>query len=248
MKILGQALIIAGLTVSASASADCWKIGVSHSTLTNAVTAAVADSATGGFGLPSWATVVDATGKVCNVANSGSKGSKAGNSQWLGSRVISAQKANTANAFSLDGVAISSGALYAPTQPGGSLFGLQHSNPVDASRAYRAHPSSYGTRWDQLRNKRIGGVNVFGGGLALYKNGKKVGAIGVSGDTSCADHANAWHIRAALGLDQFPDGYADFEKLTYATVFDGLGDHAACGASDPSGVELGFNPSEVAAN
>ncbi len=241
MKKIGLAVFLA--TFAGTSSAGCWDIPVSYNTLTRAVTAAVADDATGGFGLPSWATIVDITGVVCNVANSGVKGYKAGNSQWLGSRVISAQKANTANAFSLDGVAISSGALYAPTQPGGSLYGLQHSNPVDASRAYTANPWGYGTHWDQLKWKRIGGVNVFGGGLALYKNGKKVGAIGVSGDTSCADHANAWHIRKSLGLDQFPDGYADFEKLNLVTnnTFANLGDHAACGVSDPVGEELGFS-------
>jgi hypothetical protein len=36
---------------------------------------------------------------------------------------------------------------------------------------------------------RIGGVNVFGGGLALYdKHGRRVGGVGVSGNTSCRDH------------------------------------------------------------
>jgi uncharacterized protein GlcG (DUF336 family) len=49
---------------------------------------------------------------------------------------------------------------------------------------------------------RIGGVNVFGGGLGLYAAGKRmIGGIGVSGDTSCADHNIAWRIRATLGLD-----------------------------------------------
>ena len=34
-----------------------------------------------------------------------------------------------------------------------------------------------------------GGVNVFGGGLALYDEvDGLIGAVGVSGDTSCADH------------------------------------------------------------
>jgi len=51
--------------------------------------------------------------------------------QWPGSRVISAQKANTANAFSLPGLALSTAKLYSAVQPGGSLYGLQHSNPVD---------------------------------------------------------------------------------------------------------------------
>jgi hypothetical protein len=48
----------------------------------------------------------------------------------------------------------------------------------------------------------LGGVNVFGGGLALYnQHGQKVGALGVSGDTSCADHNIAWRTRRALNLD-----------------------------------------------
>jgi hypothetical protein len=47
-----------------------------------------------------------------------------------------------------------------------------------------------------------GGVNVFGGGLALYAEGKKiVGAVGVSGDTSCADHNIGWRVRHLLELD-----------------------------------------------
>jgi uncharacterized protein GlcG (DUF336 family) len=45
----------------------------------------------------------------------------------------------------------------------------------------------------------IGGVNVFGGGLALYGPGQKiVGGVGVSGDTSCADHDIAWRVRNNL--------------------------------------------------
>jgi hypothetical protein len=45
-------------------------------------------------------------------------------------------------------------------------------------------------------------VNVFGGGLALYNSQRKiVGGVGVSGDTSCADHDIAWLVRHTLGLD-----------------------------------------------
>jgi hypothetical protein len=48
-----------------------------------------------------------------------------------------------------------------------------------------------------MANHRIGGINVFGGGLGLYSAGKRaVGGIGVSGDTSCADHNIAWRIRS----------------------------------------------------
>jgi hypothetical protein len=50
--------------------------------------------------------------------------------------------------------------------------------------------------------QKIGGVNMFGGGLALYGPGKRIlGAVGVSGDTSCADHDIAWRTRNNLKLD-----------------------------------------------
>ena len=54
---------------------------------------------------------------------------------------------------------------------------------------------------------RIGGVNVFGGGLALYNSkGTLIGGIGVSGDTSCADHNISWRTRHTLNLDFVPNG------------------------------------------
>ena len=128
--------------------------------------------------------------------------------------MISAQKASTANAFSLDstsnsggsgqatGLALSTANLYSAVQPGGSLYGLQFSNPVDTSTAYHGPYASYGTAKDPMTGGRSGGVNVFGGGLGLYAAGKKiVGGVGVSGDTSCADHNIAWRVRAILGLD-----------------------------------------------
>ena len=51
--------------------------------------------------------------------------------------------------------------------------------------------------------QRIGGINVFGGGLALYIGGVRVGGLGVSGDTSCTDHMVAWRTRNSLRLDGF---------------------------------------------
>src|SRR6185503_12555493 len=142
-----------------------------------------------GFGLNMWATIVNRDGEVCAVVFSGNDRGD----QWPGSRVISAQKANTANAFSLPDLALSTANIYSAVQPGGSLYGLQHSNPVDTESAYRGPASSFGQNDDPMVGRRIGGVNVFGGGLALY-NAKRqlVGAIGVSGDTSCADHNIAW--------------------------------------------------------
>jgi uncharacterized protein GlcG (DUF336 family) len=160
----------------------------------------------GGLSLNMWATVVDRSGIVRAVAFSGTKTGD----QWPGSRLLSAQKANTANACSLDGLALSTANLFTPTQPGGSLFGLQESNPVNPDVAYGGNADEYGTAQDFMVGKRIGGVNVFGGGLALYDNtGAVIGAVGVSGDASCADHNIAWKVRDALGLDFVPAGVAD---------------------------------------
>jgi hypothetical protein len=53
-----------------------------------------------------------------------------------------------------------------------------------------------------MTGSKIGGANVFGGGLALYGVGQAVvGGIGVSGDTSCTDHMVAWRTRNLLALD-----------------------------------------------
>jgi len=177
-----------------------------HASLTAALKKSVAvgdNKANGGLALNMWATVVNRDGTVCAVTFTGADWGE----QWLGSRVISAQKANTANAFSLPGLALSTGNLYSGVQPGGFLYGLQFSNPVDTTVAYGGNEALFGKPNDPMVGKRIGGVNVFGGGLALYNvQGKLVGAIGVSGDTSCADHNIAWKTRHALNLDNVPAG------------------------------------------
>jgi uncharacterized protein GlcG (DUF336 family) len=180
-----------------------------HAALKAALISAVT-AETSGLNLNMWGTIVDRDGNVCAVAYSG--GTR--RAQWTGSRVISAQKANTANLFSLDsssaannsgaakGLALSTANLYSAVQPGGSLFGLQESNPVDPSVAYKGPASQWGTPMDPMVGKKVGGINVFGGGLALYDTGHKlVGAVGVSGDTSCADHNIGWRVRNLLKLD-----------------------------------------------
>lgn len=174
-----------------------------HSELSAALKAVVTGGGNAGFGLNMWATVVNRDGEVSSVAFSGANRGE----QWPGSRVISAQKANTANAFSLPGLALSTANLYSATQPGGTLFGLQESNPVNTTAGYKGPSENYGKPNDPLVGAKIGGVNVFGGGLALYSaDGTLLGAIGVSGDTSCADHIIAWKIRHALNLDNVPAG------------------------------------------
>ncbi len=201
-------LVLSAMTAIAASDNDCRGLPT-QSALQSALAAAVL-AETSGLNNQMWATIVNRDGVVCAVAFSGvNRGA-----QWPGSRVISAQKANTANAFSLDsssssggsgqanGLALSTANLYSAVQPGGSLYGLQHSNPVDTGVAYKGPSANYGTSNDPMVGNKIGGVNVFGGGLALYAEGKiVVGGLGVSGDTSCADHNIAWQVRKNLGLD-----------------------------------------------
>jgi uncharacterized protein GlcG (DUF336 family) len=221
----------------------------SHANLRHALRE-VMEQQNGGLGFEMWATIVDRNGKVVDVVFSGDHRGD----QWPGSRVISAQKANTANAFSLDGFALSSANLFAAVQPGGSLFGLQESNPVDTRVAYAGPVSAYGTVNDPMIGRRIGGINVFGGGLALYsQSGKLVGGLGLSGDTSCSDHIKAWKLRHALNLDNVPAGpapsntdniiYVDgtLDGFEHATCFDlpGQGDHIAIGNGLPDDFPVG---------
>lgn len=188
---------------SATPPASCRDLPT-HAQLQAALTAARGEN-NGGLNLDMWGTIVNRDGVVCAVAFTGNDRGD----QWPGSRIISAQKANTANAFSLPGLSLSTANLYTPVQPGGSLFGLQESNPVNTTVAYGGSAVNYGRLSDPMVGGKIGGVNVFGGGLALYNaNGTLVGAIGVSGDTSCADHAIAWRTRNNLNLDYVPAGVA----------------------------------------
>ena len=161
-----------------------------------------------------WATMVDVNGVVCQVTTSSDNQSE----QLLAARVISAQKASTANSVALPasparglipGQTFSTSNLYAGVQPWGGSFGLQFTNPVNPEVAYRGDPNLYGTRNDPMRGGVIGGIVVFAGGLALHDSqGNRVGGLGASGDTACADHIIAWKMRDAFGLDNVPAGFS----------------------------------------
>ena len=199
---VGALLFGVRTTVGADEDRSACRGVPSHGELRAALEAARAQ-ANGGFNLEMWGTVVNRDGVVCAVAFTGNDRGD----QWPGSRVISAQKANTANAFSLPALALSTANLFTAVQPGGSLFGLQASNPVNTDVAYGGNPANNGRANDPMVGGRIGGVNVFGGGLALYNSdGRLVGGLGVSGDSSCADHNIAWRTRHTLNLDFVPGG------------------------------------------
>ena len=87
---------------------------------------------------------------------------------WLGSIDISIRKARTARWFDMN-----TGDIGKLSQPGGPLFGIEHSN---------------------------GGLITFPGGVPLKDaKGEVVGAIGVSGSTVENDHAVAAAGAQALG-------------------------------------------------
>ena len=231
-KLIG--LCVLSVLIASPALADDCKNLPNHKQLKEALTAA-RQSDNGGLNLDMWGTVVDRGGIVCAVAYTGGEPG----AQWPGSRVISAQKANTANAFSSKGLALSTANLYSAVQPGGPLFGLQESNPVDTKAAYDGDVKDFGSEKDPMNGKRIGGVNVFGGGLALYNDqGVIIGGIGVSGDTSCADHNIAWRARQKLNLDYVPAGVSADKNDQIVFDFDKSGrskggfGHPTCGGGE----------------
>src|SRR5688572_960596 len=241
MKIKNLVLSVALLSaVLSESNADPLGKGLpGHAQLQTALKNVVTGGGNAGFGLNMWATIVNRDGEVVAVAFSGNDRGD----QWPGSRVISAQKANTANAFSLPGLALSTANLFTAVQPGGSLFGLQESNPVSTDVAYSGSPDRYGTHNDPMVGGRIGGVNVFGGGLGLYNAaGQLVGGIGVSGDTSCADHNIAYRARHILELDYVPGGVspdpARRDNIIFDITYQGGGD-AAPGPGQMPGVSAG---------
>jgi uncharacterized protein GlcG (DUF336 family) len=196
----------------------------------------------GGFDNQEWAAVVNRQGVVCAVAFSGNKA----DDQWPGSRAIAAEKANTANAFSLKDKAIATANLYTAAQPGGFLFGAALSNPSIPDTIYAGQSQDFGTQHDPMIGKQAGGVIVFGGGLALYDGNGIAGALGISGDSSCADHNVAWRVRHLLGLDHVPAGVSP--NMKDAIIYDigpdgkspsGFGHPKCDGKEDQIAVDLG---------
>jgi uncharacterized protein GlcG (DUF336 family) len=238
---LGAALICAALSGGAQA-ADC---PVAWDRLAAALKASVKPAGgpgNGGFDNHMWASVVARDGAVCAVAFSGAE---AGD-QWPGSRAISAEKANTANSVSVDAMALSSGNLYAGALSGGPFYGLEATHPPATDVLYGGDAAAFGTASDPMVGKVLGGVVVFGGGLALYDGNGVVGGLGVSGDSSCADHNVVWRVRAALKLDQVPAGVAGERKdgLIYDLNHEnksasGFGHPKCLGTEAEIGAELG---------
>jgi len=213
--IAASAYLFFAFNAAAEPSKSCEGLPT-HDQLKAAVSGAQAQN-NGGSGNQMWGVVVNRDGIVCAVVFTG----KDRGDQWPGSRLIAAGKANTANAFSLPGMALSTANLYASSQPSGPLYGLALSSPPNPQVAFAGPPEAFGQPNDPLVGQPVGGGIIFGGGLALYSKGKKlIGALGVSGDTSCADHNIAWRARNALKLDYVPSGVTSDKKRPDNIIYD----------------------------
>jgi uncharacterized protein GlcG (DUF336 family) len=214
-----------------STGTDCSAVP-DHGKLKQVLSAVVKEGkeANTGLGNEMWAVVVNRDGAVCAVVFSGPERG----AQWPGSRLIAAEKANTANALSLDNFALSTANLWAASQPGGSLYGLIASAPPNPQAVFGGDPNAVGQPNDPMVGKPIGGIIVFGGGLPLYDaKGKIVGGLGLSGDTSCADHVKAWKVRDKLGLNHVPMGVSP-EQNDNMILDVGANGQSASGFGHPS--------------
>src|SRR5436190_2438226 len=137
-------------------------------------------------GRAEWGAIVNRKGQICAVVPP----SDSTGGYWPGSRSISMAKAFSANGFSTDTLALSTARLYTLTQPGHSLWGVSQPEPFN--------PACLDPDADI---KICGGAIAFGGGVPLYKNGRVVGGLGISGDTPCADHEIAKRVRHLAGFD-----------------------------------------------
>lgn len=181
-----------------------------------------------------WAAVVNRAGQVCAAAASRADPTQV----WPGSQAIAKAKAYTANAFSLDSLALSTARLYTFTQPGHSLWSLGQSNLYEPR--FLAAPDDSGKGAGKIQ----GGLIFFGGGEPLYQNGSIIGGLGISGDTSCADHEVAKLVRDAAGLN--PPGGKTVDDITYsskdgASVFT----HPLCPNTWRNGVSIGTEPNAI---
>jgi len=175
-----------------------------------------------------WGAVVNREGKLCAVAASQDDPTQV----WPGSQAIAKAKAYTANAFSLDSLALSTARLYTFTQPGHSLWSLGQSNPYNAH--FLAGPDGNGGGANEIG----GGLIFFGGGVPLYSNGKIVGGLGISGDTSCTDHEIAKRVRDAGSLN--PPGGKLVDDIQYSKADKpGVFTHPLCLNTFRNGMKIG---------
>jgi uncharacterized protein GlcG (DUF336 family) len=202
--VMSMVLASGGFTQSGNAAPNCAGLPTAAELKLLLNNAPASGGTVGGLfnGTKMWAAVVNRSGDVCWAATSTTDPSQV----WPGSQAIAKAKAFTANAFSLDSLALSTAMLYTFSQPGHSLWGLNQSQPFN--------PDALDA--DVNRRQVNGGIITFGGGVPLYKNGHIIGGLGVSGDTACADHEIAKRVRDLAGLN--PPGGSLVDDISYSST------------------------------
>jgi uncharacterized protein GlcG (DUF336 family) len=196
----GSAADLAGPPHAGAASAACHDLPTAAD-LKKWLRSAPGQGEAGGLfsGQMEWASIVNRQGEICATAVATDEPASA----WPGSQAVAKAKAYTANAYSTDGAPLSSARLYTLTQPGHSLWGVAEPNPFRADCLVSPH------NMDATNGRVCGGSIAFGGGVPLYRGKTRVGGLGVSGDTACADHEIAKRIRHAAMLDPEKGEFAD---------------------------------------
>src|ERR1700730_18562904 len=100
--------------------------------------------------------------------------------------------------------------FFPATSCGGLLVFHRLANPF--SPAFLAPTGGQGGGQNQI----AGGMIFFGGGVPLYQNGKIIGGLGISGDTSCTDHEIAKRVRTLASMD--PPGGPSVDDITYSSA------------------------------
>lgn len=192
--------------------------------------APIAEGEAGGLfsGHLEWAAVVDRQGVICAVAASAEDPA----ALWPGGVNLAKEKAYTANAFSADGAPMSTARLYTFAQPGHSLAGILAASPFKPDCMTSPDHPKVGI------GKLCGGAIALGGGVPLYRDSRRVGGLGVSGDTACTDHEMAKRMRHMARLD--PEQGELSDDIVYATV-DGpsVYAHPVCANTWRNGKKIG---------
>jgi uncharacterized protein GlcG (DUF336 family) len=153
-----------------------------------------------------WAAIVNRQGEICAAAAATEDPASA----WPAGQATAKAKAYTANAFSTDAQPMSTARLYTLALDGHSMRGMAEPSPFNPECLET--PDNAG----RTDGRICGGLVALGGGVPLYKGKIRIGGLGVSGDTACADHEIAKRIRHIAQLD--PERGPLVDDITYAIV------------------------------
>src|SRR5262245_21096371 len=194
LRVMGAIVAVSLVAATPVMAGNCDSLPKKNKLQSFLVDAPASGGDAGGLfhGTRMWGAIVDRDGTLCTFITTTDDPTQV----WPGSQAIAKAKAYTANAFSLDILALSTARLYTLTQPGHSLFGLNNSNPFNPTFLAPPVPGN-------LNGTVVaGGMITFGGGVPLYNaSGHIIGGLGVRGDTACTDHEVAKRVRDLAGLN-----------------------------------------------